>query len=61
MKPRAGAQLETVEKDLIKIQKSVNVVVSLVNMCRTHDKVTKAQSCICQFLSIELLFTHVEK
>ncbi|CAK7340364.1 unnamed protein product [Dovyalis caffra] len=40
VKPRAAVQLEAVEKHLIKIQKSVNVVVSLVNMCRTHDKVT---------------------
>ncbi|KAJ6912410.1 Fanconi anemia group D2 protein [Populus alba x Populus x berolinensis] len=40
MKPRAAVQIEAVEKHLIKIQKSVNVVVSLVNLCRTHDKVT---------------------
>ncbi|KAF2308725.1 hypothetical protein GH714_014578 [Hevea brasiliensis] len=38
-KPRAGVQLENVEKHLAKIQMSVNVVVSLVSMCRTHDKV----------------------
>jgi Fanconi anemia group D2 protein len=41
MKPRAAVQIEAVEKHLIKIQKSVNVVVSLVNLCRTHDKVGK--------------------
>ncbi|KAJ6332276.1 hypothetical protein OIU76_010629 [Salix suchowensis] len=40
MKPRAAVQIESVEKHLINIQKSVNVVVSLVNLCRTHDKVT---------------------
>ncbi|KAK9285230.1 hypothetical protein L1049_024418 [Liquidambar formosana] len=39
-KPRAGVQHETVEKLLIKLRHSVNVVVSLVNMCKTHDKVT---------------------
>jgi Fanconi anemia group D2 protein len=41
MKPRAAVQIEAGEKHLIKIQKSVNVVVSLVNLCRTHDKVGK--------------------
>nr|XP_023876814.1 Fanconi anemia group D2 protein homolog isoform X3 [Quercus suber] len=39
-KPRAGVQVQTVEKLLIKLRQSVNVVVSLVNMCRTHHKVT---------------------
>ncbi|GMY31923.1 Fanconi anemia group D2 protein homolog isoform X1 [Fagus crenata] len=39
-KPRAGVQLQNVEKLLIKLQHSVNVVVSLVNMCRTQHKVT---------------------
>lgn len=40
-KPRAGVQVQTVEKLLIKLRQSVNVVVSLVNMCRTHHKVKK--------------------
>ncbi|XP_062170326.1 uncharacterized protein LOC133876038 [Alnus glutinosa] len=39
-KPRAGVQLQIVEKLLIKLQHCVNVVVSLVNMCKTHSKVT---------------------
>ncbi|XP_059658888.1 uncharacterized protein LOC132305230 [Cornus florida] len=38
-KSRAEFQLETVEKLLNKLKQSVNVVVSLVIMCRTHDKV----------------------
>ncbi|KAJ9686029.1 hypothetical protein PVL29_015082 [Vitis rotundifolia] len=38
-KHRAGVQLDTVEELLIKLQKSANVLVSLVNMCRTQDKV----------------------
>ncbi|XP_034701631.1 Fanconi anemia group D2 protein homolog [Vitis riparia] len=38
-KSRAGVQLDTVEELLIKLQKSANVLVSLVNMCRTQDKV----------------------
>ncbi|KAG2717749.1 hypothetical protein I3760_03G190400 [Carya illinoinensis] len=39
-KPRASVQLQTVEELLVKLQHSVKVVVSLVNMCRTHHKVT---------------------
>ncbi|KAM5580264.1 hypothetical protein ABKV19_009822 [Rosa sericea] len=39
-RPRAGAQHETIEKLLIKLHQCVNVVVSLVNLCKTHDKVT---------------------
>lgn len=39
-KPAAGVQLQIVEKLLIKLQHCVNVVVSLVNMCKTHSKVT---------------------
>ncbi|XP_071936752.1 uncharacterized protein [Coffea arabica] len=39
-KPRAAAKVENVEKLLDRLQQSVNVVVSLVNMCRTHDKVS---------------------
>eukprot|EP00257_Ricinus_communis_P018264 XP_015576929.1 Fanconi anemia group D2 protein homolog isoform X1 [Ricinus communis] len=39
-KPRAGVEFETVEKYLVEIRRIVNVVVSLVNMCRTYDKVT---------------------
>ncbi|PON88034.1 Fanconi anaemia protein FANCD [Trema orientale] len=39
-KPRASAQHETVEELLIKLQHSVNVVVSLVTLCRTSDKMT---------------------
>ncbi|XP_021907461.1 Fanconi anemia group D2 protein isoform X2 [Carica papaya] len=39
-KRQAGGQSSTVETHLINIHKTVNVVVSLVNMCRTHDKVT---------------------
>ena len=51
MKPRAAVQIESVEKHLINIQKSVNVVVSLVNLCRTHDKVGKQKrDCLCQYL-----------
>ncbi|XP_020537844.1 Fanconi anemia group D2 protein homolog isoform X2 [Jatropha curcas] len=38
-KSRADDQLETVEKQLVEIQRSVNALVSLVNICRTHDKV----------------------
>ncbi|GMG98870.1 hypothetical protein Nepgr_000710 [Nepenthes gracilis] len=39
-KPRAGIEPEIVEKFLIELQQCVNIVVSLVNMCRTYDKVT---------------------
>ncbi|KAA8544885.1 hypothetical protein F0562_019717 [Nyssa sinensis] len=39
-KSRAGFQLEIVERILNKLRQSVNVVVSLVNMCRTNDKVS---------------------
>ncbi|KAF3445135.1 hypothetical protein FNV43_RR14828 [Rhamnella rubrinervis] len=39
-KPRAGAQHDSVEEMLVKLQQSVNVVVSLVSQCRTYDKVT---------------------
>ncbi|XP_028098602.1 Fanconi anemia group D2 protein homolog isoform X4 [Camellia sinensis] len=39
-KPRAGFQLEAVEVLLKNLQKTVNVVVSLINMCRTHDKIS---------------------
>ncbi|XP_010247495.1 PREDICTED: Fanconi anemia group D2 protein [Nelumbo nucifera] len=39
-KPRANVELETVKEVLIKLRQCVNVVVSLVNMCKTHDKVT---------------------
>ncbi|CAL1385748.1 unnamed protein product [Linum trigynum] len=35
----AAAQSEIVEKRLIDLRKSVNVLVSLVNLCRLHDKV----------------------
>ncbi|WCJ28680.1 hypothetical protein M5689_010363 [Euphorbia peplus] len=38
-KLKDGVKLETVEKHLIRIQKSVNVLVSLINLCRTHNKV----------------------
>lgn len=38
-KSKEGVQPENVKSILIKVQQSVNVVVSLVNMCRTHDKV----------------------
>ncbi|TXG57764.1 hypothetical protein EZV62_015593 [Acer yangbiense] len=38
-KRKAGVQPETVKTHLIKTSKCVNVVVSLVNMCKTHDKV----------------------
>lgn len=37
---RAEYQAETVEAVLNNLQKSVNVVVSLVNMCRSHDKIS---------------------
>ncbi|XP_043702238.1 Fanconi anemia group D2 protein homolog isoform X2 [Telopea speciosissima] len=39
-KHRADVQLETVKGLLMRLHQSVNVVVSLVNVCRTHDKVT---------------------
>ncbi|XP_048434271.1 LOW QUALITY PROTEIN: Fanconi anemia group D2 protein homolog [Pyrus x bretschneideri] len=39
-KARASAQHNIIEKLLSKLQQSVNVVVSLVNLCKTHDKVT---------------------
>ncbi|XP_017979142.1 PREDICTED: Fanconi anemia group D2 protein isoform X5 [Theobroma cacao] len=39
-KCRPGFQPENVHTHLIKMQKNVNVVVALVNMCRTYDKVT---------------------
>ncbi|XP_050224331.1 uncharacterized protein LOC126674021 isoform X2 [Mercurialis annua] len=39
-KPRADIQFEIVEKHLIEIRRTVNVVVSLINMCRTNNKVT---------------------
>ncbi|KAL5581637.1 hypothetical protein UlMin_014079 [Ulmus minor] len=39
-KHRAGAQHETVEELLVKLQQSVNVVVSLASLCRNSDKVT---------------------
>ncbi|KAL3537801.1 hypothetical protein ACH5RR_001167, partial [Cinchona calisaya] len=39
-KPQAAAKEENVEKLLNKLQQSVDVVVSLVNMCKTHDKVS---------------------
>ncbi|KAJ0027301.1 hypothetical protein Pint_36585 [Pistacia integerrima] len=39
-KRKAGVQPEIVQTHLTKTHKCVNVVVSLVNMCRTHDKVT---------------------
>ncbi|OVA07427.1 hypothetical protein BVC80_8713g9 [Macleaya cordata] len=35
----ADVRVETVKQFLIKLRQSVNVVVSLVNMCKTHDKV----------------------
>ncbi|KAK4833935.1 hypothetical protein QYF36_013666 [Acer negundo] len=38
-KCKAGVQPGTVQTHLIKTSKCVNVVVSLVNMCKTHDKV----------------------
>ncbi|XP_042478961.1 Fanconi anemia group D2 protein homolog isoform X2 [Macadamia integrifolia] len=39
-KHRGDVQLETVKGLLMRLRQSVNVVVSLVNMCRTHEKVT---------------------
>lgn len=39
MKQRANVQREAVKDVLIKLQQSVNIVVSLVNMCKVHDKV----------------------
>ncbi|XP_022759064.1 Fanconi anemia group D2 protein homolog isoform X2 [Durio zibethinus] len=39
-KCRPGFQPENVHTHLIKMQKNVNVVVALVTMCRTYDKVT---------------------
>ncbi|XP_075073834.1 uncharacterized protein LOC107797636 isoform X2 [Nicotiana tabacum] len=38
-KARGGVEVEDVKCLLKKLQQSVNVVVSLVNMCKTHDKV----------------------
>ncbi|KAJ7964604.1 Fanconi anemia group D2 protein-like [Quillaja saponaria] len=37
-KSKGGIQHRTVEDVLVDLRQSVNVVVSLVNMCRTHDK-----------------------
>ncbi|KAK8517816.1 hypothetical protein V6N12_016656 [Hibiscus sabdariffa] len=37
---RPGFQPENVHTLLIRMQKNINVVVALVSMCRTHDKVT---------------------
>ncbi|KAF8413568.1 hypothetical protein HHK36_001559 [Tetracentron sinense] len=42
-KRRADIQLENVKRVLIKLRQSVNVVVSLVNMCKTQDKVKELQ------------------
>ncbi|XP_039029266.1 Fanconi anemia group D2 protein-like [Hibiscus syriacus] len=39
-KVRSFAQPENVHTLLIRMQKNVNVVVALVSMCRTHEKVT---------------------
>ncbi|XP_031402622.1 Fanconi anemia group D2 protein homolog isoform X2 [Punica granatum] len=39
-KPIATIGSESTKELLLKLQLSVNVMVSLVNMCRTHDKVT---------------------
>lgn len=39
-KHKMSAQQEILETVLIKLQKTVNVVVTLVNICRTQDKVT---------------------
>ncbi|KAK9093470.1 hypothetical protein Syun_028381 [Stephania yunnanensis] len=38
-RPRANAQVEPVKGLLTKLRQSVNVVVSLVNLCKTHDKI----------------------
>ncbi|KAH0733267.1 hypothetical protein KY289_004455 [Solanum tuberosum] len=38
-KARGGGEVEDVKCLLKKLQQSVNVVVSLVNLCKTHDKV----------------------
>lgn len=35
-------QGEAAEKVLIRLRQTVNVVVSLVNLCKVHDKVVKA-------------------
>ncbi|KAE8685890.1 putative UDP-glucosyl transferase 71C4 [Hibiscus syriacus] len=43
-KVRSGVQPENVHSLLIRMQKNVNVVVALVSMCRTHDKLI---SCLC--------------
>lgn len=37
---RQNCQSEATEAHLKDIQKTVNVIVSLVNLCRSHDKVT---------------------
>lgn len=39
-KPRGGAKVEDIQRILNKIFQSVNVVVSLINMCRNSDKVS---------------------
>ncbi|KAG8391040.1 hypothetical protein BUALT_Bualt01G0146600 [Buddleja alternifolia] len=39
-KPRAGAKVENVERLLNKILQSVIVIASLINMCRTNEKVS---------------------
>lgn len=38
-KPRGGAKVEDIQRLLNKMLQSVNVVVSLVYMCRNNDKV----------------------
>ncbi|KAL8138162.1 hypothetical protein V2J09_004163 [Rumex salicifolius] len=38
-KQKDGAQPKTVEEILVKLSQSVNALVSLVNLCRTYDKV----------------------
>ncbi|KAK9086005.1 hypothetical protein Sjap_026416 [Stephania japonica] len=42
-RPWANAQVEPVKGLLTKLRQSVNVVVSLVNLCKTHDKVKELQ------------------
>lgn len=42
---RLNSERETAEEVLMKLHKSVKVVVSLVNMCKAHDKVLVTHTC----------------
>ncbi|KAH0768177.1 hypothetical protein KY285_004048 [Solanum tuberosum] len=48
-KARGGGEVEDVKCLLKKLQQSVNVVVSLVNLCKTHDKVVNVRAIAVKF------------